>query len=195
MQSDSVPRPSRKGIARRQEVLDRAIEVFATKGAERTSLRAIAESIGVSHAALLHYFSSREALLLEVLRENDSRRIETDTTEPTDAIVGLMIASAHRNVSVPGLVALYSTMLGSSLESGNALSREYFASRFERIRAELVERIEEGQTAGTIRGGVPAKDMAALVVAASDGLQIQWLLDDDVDIASGLALLGRILEP
>ena len=71
------PTLSRKGIARRQEILDRAIEVFAVKGAEGTSLRAIAESIGVSHAALLHYFSSREVLLLEVLREHEARRADS----------------------------------------------------------------------------------------------------------------------
>ena len=49
-----------KGIARRQEILDRAIEVFRQRGADGTSLRRIAQAIGVSHGALLHYFSSRE---------------------------------------------------------------------------------------------------------------------------------------
>ena len=41
-----------KGIARRQEILDRAIEVFAERGSKRTSLRAIASEVGVTHAAL-----------------------------------------------------------------------------------------------------------------------------------------------
>ena len=44
-----------KGIARRQEILDSAIEVFAQRGAGRTSLRAIAEEVGVTHAALIHH--------------------------------------------------------------------------------------------------------------------------------------------
>ena len=186
------PTPSPKGIARRQEILDRAIEVFAVKGAEGTSLRAIAEAIGVSHAALLHYFSSREALLLEVLRENEARR--ADRVGDT-AIVGRMIDAAGLNASVPGLVALYSTMLGSSLERGNSLSRDYFSTRFESIRTELIALIDAGQRSGAIRGGVDPADMAALIVAASDGLQIQWLLDPKVDIARGLELLERILEP
>lgn len=44
------PRPRgayAKGIARRQEILDRAIEVFAARGADRTSLRAIAKDVEV----------------------------------------------------------------------------------------------------------------------------------------------------
>ncbi len=37
-------------------------------------------------------------------------------------------------------------------------------------------------------------DAAALVIAASDGLQIQWLLDPDaVDVGRSLAILDRLL--
>ena len=39
-----------KGIARRQEILDRAIEVFAERGADRTSLRAIAPDTATDSA-------------------------------------------------------------------------------------------------------------------------------------------------
>jgi AcrR family transcriptional regulator len=191
----SAPRPTgyAKGVARRQEILDSTIEVFATKGAERTSLRAIAEAIGVSHAALLHYFSSREDLLIEVLRENESRRGGAAPDE--SEIVGVMVRAAERNVSIPGLVALYTTMLAGSLEADKEVSRAYFAPRFERIRRMLVDRIALGQREGTVRGGVDPEAMAALLIAASDGLQIQWLLEPTVDIAASLALLDRILEP
>ena len=41
---------------------------------------------------------------------------------------------------------------------------------------------------------VDPMDAAALVIAASDGLQIQWLLDPDaVDVGRSLALLDRLL--
>ena len=182
-----------KGVARRQEILDRTIEVFATKGSERTSLRAIADAIGVSHAALLHYFASREELLVEVLREDE--RVRGSATDDESEIVSIMIHAAERNVSIPGLVALYSAMLAGSLEPDKTVSRDYFAPRFTRIRRMLVERIADGQRAGTVRADVDPEAMAALVIAASDGLQIQWLLEPEVDIARSLALLNRILEP
>ena len=60
-----------KGVARRQEILDRAIEVFAQRGSDRTSMRAIAKEVGVTHAALAHYFGSLEELLVEVYRESE----------------------------------------------------------------------------------------------------------------------------
>ena len=43
-----------KGVARRQEILERAAEVFRERGADGRSLRRIGALIGVSHAALLH---------------------------------------------------------------------------------------------------------------------------------------------
>lgn len=182
-----------KGVARRQQILDRAIEVFADKGAEGTSLRAIAEKIGVSHAALLHYFGSREELLVEVLREGERRRHIEPASETE--VVGIMERAAERNVTIPGFVALYTTLLAGSLEADKQYSREFFSARFARLRDELIVRIHAGQEAGTMRGDVDAAAMAALVIAASDGLQTQWLLEPEVDIARSLHLLERILAP
>jgi TetR/AcrR family transcriptional regulator, transcriptional repressor of aconitase len=191
-QPPSRPRSYAKGVARRREILDRAIEVFADKGAEGTSLRAIAEKIGVSHAALLHYFGSREELLVEVLREGERRR-----SDPRDRreVVGMMVRAAERNVTIPGFVALYTMLLAGSLEADKAYSREFFATRFARIRTDLEVLIQVGQEQGEIRRGIEPSAMAALVIAASDGLQIQWLLEPKVDIARSLELLERILEP
>ena len=186
-----VPR-SPKGVARRQQILDRAIDVFAAKGADGTSLRAIAEAIGVSHGALLHYFRSREALLLEVLTENEQRR---SGVTPEDEIVGRMVSAAKRNVTIPGLVALYTSMLAGSIDGGNVASHDYFTARFERLRRQLAGHIRDGQRDGTLRRGADPEAIAALVIAASDGLQTQWLLDPTVDIADSLRLLNLILEP
>jgi len=189
--TDHLPR-SPKGIARRQQILDRTIEVFAAKGADGTSLRAIAEAIGVSHGALLHYFHSRETLLIEVLQEHEQRH---RGSSPDGGVVGLMVSAAERNVSIPGLVALYTSMLAGSIDPANAPSHEYFTSRFERVRSELIADIRVGQRDGSVRADVDAAAVAALVIAASDGLQTQWLLDPGVDIAQSLRLLNRILEP
>ena len=186
------PRSYAKGIARRQEILDHAIEVFADKGAEGTSLRAIAEKIGVSHAAILHYFGSREELLVEVLREGERRHADP---RDKDEVVGTMVRAAERNVTIPGFVALYTSMLAGSLEADKAVSREYCATRFARNRARLAELIAIGQAEGRYRTGVDPDAVAALVIAASDGLQIQWLLEPEVDIARSVELLERILEP
>lgn len=182
-----------KGLARRQQILDRAIEVFARRGSDGTSLRAIAREIGVSHAALTHYFTSREQLLVEVYREAERQKDARVPADPDSSAVELMADSARRNHEVPGLVQLYSTLIAAALEPGHPDATGFATERFTRVRANLADRVRRGQAAGLIRPDVDPDAVAALVVAASDGLQTQWLLDDSVAQTEALALLARLL--
>lgn len=183
-----------KGVARRQEILDRAIEVFRERGADGTSLRRIAEAIGVSHAALLHYFDSREQLLVAVYAHAETLRNSTAIPSGPPG-VDTMIDAATNNVDVPGLVQLYTTLLAASLEAGNDVGREFFSARFERVRDELTTSFRQQQADGDIRDDVPAEDLAALLIAASDGLQIQWLLEPSIGLSDTLRTFGRLLQP
>ena len=65
--------------------------------------------------------------------------------------------------------------------------------RFRSLRAELAARIESAQRR-RLAGGIDPRDAAALVIAASDGLQIQWLLDPEaVDVGRSLSMLEGLL--
>jgi TetR/AcrR family transcriptional regulator, transcriptional repressor of aconitase len=181
-----------KGIRRRQEILDRALEVVAEKGFEATSLRAIGEAIDVSHAALRHYFRSREELLLEVLTARHGITDAWATREPFTPLVEQLTDLARRNVSVPGLIALYTSLLARSVEEGNETSRTYFTERSDLARRMISERIRTGQRRGEIPEDLPPAETASLIMAAFDGLQTQWLLDPSTDIAASLSLIGRL---
>lgn len=186
--------PYPKGIARRQEILDRAIEVFARRGSKRTSLRAIAEEVGVTHAALKHYFGSLDELLVAVYRASEERGARD--AHPADATpVEVMREAASRNRAVPGLVQLYSTLVASALEEEHPAAREFATGRFAWQREHLAERVRRNQASGRIRPDVDPVAVAALAVAASDGLQTQWLLDGDAPQEAALALLDGLLAP
>ncbi len=184
-----------KGIARRQEILDRAIEVFARRGAERTSLRAIAREVGVTHAALSHYFGSLEELLVEVYRESEE---DADSHAAPDAEVTpgeAMRLSAEENRAIPGLVQLYSRLVAAALEDGHEAANTFITARFAHLRASMADGVRGHQAAGRIRDDVDADLVAALVIAASDGLQTQWLLDEAIDHEAALSMLDRLLAP
>lgn len=183
--------PYAKGVQRRKEILDRTLDVVASKGIDGTSLRAIGEAIGVSHAALRHYFDSREALLLEVLRERDAE--STRRLDGVDGVLNRMADAADHNVSVPGLVTMYTTLLATSVEPGNEISRAFFAERFEIARADLAGQLRDELQASGRHSDADLDQVASLIIAAFDGLQVQWLLDRSVDIAGTLRLLERVL--
>ncbi len=183
-----------KGVRRRQQILDSAIALLAQRGVDRTSLRTMGEAIGMSHTALRHYFSSRDELLVEAYRTHEARAADEAPPAADESAVGLIIAAAERNRSIPGLVELYATLTTDALQEQHAAAREFVRSRFHSLRADLASRIESGQRAGRIAAGIEPLDAAALVIAASDGLQIQWLLDPAaVDVGRSLALLERLL--
>jgi AcrR family transcriptional regulator len=184
-----------KGIARRQEILDRAIEVFAERGADRTSLRAIAREVGVTHAALTHYFGSLEELLVAVYEESNQPAHRQEAVLDDATPVEKMIESARTNRQVPGLVQLYSTLVATALEDGHPVAHEFATTRFARIRSYIADGVREQQARGRLREDADPDAVAALVVAASDGLQTQWLLDETAPQHEALALLDRLLRP
>jgi len=188
-------RSYRKGAARRAEILSKAIGLFAAHGVE-ASLRAIGDAIGVSHAALRYYFASRDELLVEVYRTHEGARHGKAAAEGASA-VELMELSAENNRAIPGLIELYATLTTDALQAQrHPVTREFIQGRFRRVRADLARRIREDQDAGIIDPAIDADDAAALVAAASDGLQLQWLLHpDEVDIRRSLELLERVLPP
>ena len=60
-----------KGVAKREEILERALEVIAREGYRGASVKELAEAVGLSQAGLLHYFDSKEELFTEILRKRD----------------------------------------------------------------------------------------------------------------------------
>ncbi|MCP2264095.1 TetR/AcrR family transcriptional regulator [Promicromonospora thailandica] len=187
-------RTYRKGSARRAQILLSAMELFAQRGVG-ASLRAIGEAIGVSHAALRYYFAHRDELLVEVYRTHEHRSRQEPPGPGALSAVGLMERSAERNRSIPGLVELYATLTTDALRAEQHPETHRFVhERFRRVRADLAERVRAGQAAGAVPADIDPSDAAALVAAASDGLQLQWLLDpESVDVRRSLALLERLL--
>jgi hypothetical protein len=103
-----------------------------------------------------------------------------------------MVRSAERNRHEPGLTTLYAVASATANDPGHD-SHGYFKDRFAEVVDVLTADIERRQAAGEARTDLPAKDLARLVVAISDGLQLQWLYDKDVDVADGLSQFIDVL--
>jgi AcrR family transcriptional regulator len=54
--------------SRRDVILDKAARLFATKGVAATTVREIADSVGVLSGSLYHHFESKDAIVDELLR-------------------------------------------------------------------------------------------------------------------------------
>jgi len=188
--------PYAKGVAKREEILTQALTVVAERGVQDTSVKAIADAVGLSPAGVLHYFSSKEELFTEVLRkrdEVDSQRVAgldwgglgeaSGSGEPID------VASARKqfvellesNSDVPGLLRLFTQL------AAEAADPEHPAHGFFRERGELFRSLfaavfaQHNRDHGRTR--VDPEVAARMLQALADGLQLQALLEPDVDMA------------
>lgn len=64
-----MPRTSNVGEARREQILNAALRVFAEKGFARASNRDVARETGITPGLIYYYFENKEALLRTILEE------------------------------------------------------------------------------------------------------------------------------
>lgn len=171
-----------KGIAKREEVLRAGLTVFAKNGYQKTSIRELAEAANLSQAGLLHYFGSKEELLVAIL----DRREQENQQEGTDSdALDLFFDVVRRNVAVPGLAQLFAVMSTCAIELAHP-AHEFFLDRNERLRNRLGDAIRARQQAGEITTALDSSRIATLLIATADGLQVQWLIDPDVEMSGVL---------
>ncbi|BCJ40004.1 TetR family transcriptional regulator [Actinoplanes ianthinogenes] len=58
----------RRGVDTKAEIRKVAIELFTERGYEATSLREIAERLGITKAALYYHYSSKESIVLSIFQ-------------------------------------------------------------------------------------------------------------------------------
>jgi AcrR family transcriptional regulator len=180
-----------KGVAKREEILTAALDVIARNGYRRTSVRELADAVGLSQAGLLHYFSSKEELFQEILRKRDE--VDASAFEgPRETPIEGFFAVIRHNSEVPGLVQLYAQV---STEAGDPEhpAHEFFVERYRQFRAMFSQLIRDEQAAGRVDPDLDADRIANLFLAAADGLQTQWMLDPSIDMADHVAYLWRLV--
>lgn len=189
--STSKPRGQyAKGAERREQIVQTATDVFATEGFERTALKRVAELVGVKEATLFHYFSGKQELLTAVLAERDRRGKELGGAG--ESALEALVPVAERNREEPGLTTLYAVASATANDPGHA-SHGYFQDRYAKLVEDLARDVGRRQEAGAIRADAGAESLARLIIAAFDGLQLQWLYDKNVDMAAGLRELVDVL--
>lgn len=184
-----------KGIAKREEILEAALRVVAREGYHGASVRELAEAVGLSQAGLLHYFPSKDELFEAILAKRDEldSAYTADPADPAD-MFGAMVKLVRYNQTVPGLVQLYAQQSGAATDP-NHPSHGYFTERYQRLQTEFTEWAQQAQRDGSLGDRLPPDAVASILVAVMDGLQNQWLLGVEPDMAARLAQLLALLAP
>ncbi len=188
------------GRRRRAQILADAMQLFSRSGYGDTSLREIAEAVGVSKSTLLHHYPSKEELLSAVLAERDSaisaRTEVVGATRAADMLRGIPDGAHLSSVEEPGLIEVYAVLSCEALPETHP-AHEYFTRRFDRGIDYFAELFRLAQAEGELPEHRDPEREAIWLVALWDGLQYQWLYDRDaVDVGEQLrAHLDDVLPP
>ena len=192
---------TRKGEDRRSAILAAAARLFAEQGYRGASLDSVAATVGLTRPGLLHYFPSKDALLVALLEDRyhvDGRRLSGGLTEEGLPLLAALQRIVEFNQQSPEAVKLFTVLVAEAIFEGHP-GHDHFERRYQRVRARLVSELDAERQAGALRADVDLQLLVTVVVAVMDGLQAQWLLDPEVDMVASFrlfsTLLTTVLEP
>lgn len=183
-----------RGQARRDEILRAAVEVIAERGFRGSSIAAVAEKVGLTQQGLLHYFPTKDDLLIALLQARD----EWDTGGSPEAVehtwaIANLETIVEANAARPELIRTFSALLGESVTEDHPAGA-YFHGRYRRTRRN-VEGILYREWGERLPSGLTPAEAAPLLIAIMDGLQFQWLHEpDEVDMVAGFRAFVRLLD-
>ncbi|MEU0512785.1 MULTISPECIES: TetR/AcrR family transcriptional regulator [unclassified Amycolatopsis] len=171
--------------ARREQIIECTIDLISTKGYRGTSLSAIAEAAGISKAAVLYHFASKENLAQAALEQvfeqfGDYVRArvdrQPDATSAVTAYVRAMISyqSAHRRHVRLITEVLLDDANGTKLKAPGSHDA---GGRWQGLAALL----EDGQRAGELRE-FDTTTVALAIGGAIDGVVSHWLAHPELDL-------------
>jgi AcrR family transcriptional regulator len=169
--------------ARREAILDAALQVFAVAGFNGSSLKQVAEIVGITEAGILHHFKNKGTLLLEVLKRREELSHNISGLASTDGIAQVVewIAVQKENSTLPGIIELF-TILSAEATAANHPAHEYFQQRYNKVTNNFTGMFQNLKDASYLATEESPEDLGASLVALSDGLQLQWLLNPAVEM-------------
>lgn len=164
------------GEAKRRQILDAAVRVFARKGFHASRVGDIAEEAGVAHGLLYHYFTSKDQVLEAVFHENWSvllariARVEESDEPAADQLRHIAAIVLRTWLHLPDVVTVVIREFGRSPELSDRIGE--LAQPIDAIQRVIVRGIERGE----FRKGVDPKVAATVVYGSIDELLTGWVL-------------------
>lgn len=160
------------------EILDATTAVFGKYGYNGGSLSQIAKQLDIGESGILHHFKTKANLLAEVLKYRDSQGIERSKLHGTDGLefVASWLAMIEFNISDPGNVELF-CIISAEATSASHPAHDYFKARYQNATKFAIDSFNSLSAMGYLRENLNPEILGQSLVALSDGLQVQWLLN------------------
>jgi AcrR family transcriptional regulator len=167
---------AREPVDRRERILASAAELFARKGVSATTVREIADEVGILSGSLYHHFESKEAIVdeiissyLEDLRSRYQKVLAPDTN-PRNQLHDLIVASLEVVEAHPHATEIYQNDVNylSQIERFG-----YLRGAGRAVQNTWIEVINAGIEQGVFRADLDPKILYRLIRDAV-WLSVRW---------------------
>jgi AcrR family transcriptional regulator len=170
-----------RGRRRRQQILDAAVELFASKGYRSTGILTLAERIGLSDTGLLYYFGTKERLLQEVVAERPRAQFPVSSDELT---LSHLRDLGRRYAYEKTITRLYLVLACESFNKDDVL-HDFFVRIYRRGVDTIRALLERDRRRAALREDVDVTQVARELMALELGSELMWLMDpQSMDIAA-----------
>lgn len=160
-----------------QTALDIAMQCFWDRGFEATSVRELADQMGITQTSLYNTFHDKRALysraLERYLDQGLHERIKRlEGLAPVEAIEKYFTETVERAIADKARLGCMLVNTGIEIAPHDPEFRKIVTKEFLLIEDFFRGRIEAGQTSGAIRPDVPAADLAKMLLSVALGLRV-----------------------
>jgi AcrR family transcriptional regulator len=142
---------------RREQIVAVSAELFARKGIRSTTVREIADAVGILSGSLYHYFDSKDEIVKEILlgflgslRSRYAAVLDADL-DPAQTLRAVVLTSLQLATEQPDATALYQNELQYLRESPRFKEIRSTAADVQRVWLEIIER---GVAKGVFRADI-----------------------------------------
>ncbi|WP_307741503.1 TetR family transcriptional regulator [uncultured Mobiluncus sp.] len=181
--------PYQSGLARREAILDAAVDLLAEVGYHGMSLRDVARHVGISHPGVIYHFPSKEALLMSVVQRYETQvGFDLDNLEKLDAlpVLDTLLEVTSRLNENPMIIEVECMMM---VEASSEIhpAHDHYMRRSGRLLSVLKRVWSRLQQDGKVAATEDPTHLAEIHAAVYNGIMIHWLYDREFDAAEELA--------
>lgn len=195
MSSASTRGPYAKSAQRQQDITRAALALIERDGHAEVTVSQVASHAGVSERTLFYHFPTRDHLLVAALELSD-RATGDDIGDRDDEEIGdvdnVVAALAMLDAGHVWKVRLITYLSGRAQEPSHPAHGYFLAHNAAAIQG-FANMLRHRQHRGLAHPDLNPESVARRLVAVWDGLQAQWLVSPDFDLADEILAAFRQL--
>jgi AcrR family transcriptional regulator len=167
----------------RQQIIDTAARLFASRGFDGTSMSDLASAAGLTKGAFYHHFESKDALFFAVVQSVQEKWVNAvgyEVMQATNALDQIMILLTNHAQLLRKEPTLCLVMHGltAEMEEANPSFLTALHDVYKGMIAFIQELLQTGQAQQQVRSDIDAQLMAVNLVGLLRGVSCFGVLDD-----------------